>query len=262
METSYGRSCTTCPETSGRSGEKNSDMSGSLDRNRIMRLFETLSARLAARGIRGQLYIVGGRAMIVGYGRERTTRDVDARIEYAKDEVLAAAEEIAAEENLDPNWLNENARLFMPPAKDDRARTVQHARPRALSGRLNHAAGARAQQKVARGDVAPSRLCRIPAQTRRRSESRRLRATPSRPPASRLPREQHPPARAVPCCCGSAYSDPKVSTTEQPAPHSSSARAIQRRDTRHARHRQHQSHHLRLPGDLVLWRKCDTCWTP
>ena len=99
-------------------------MSGSLDRNRIMKLFETLSARLAARGIRGQLYIVGGSAMIVGYGRERTTRDVDARIEYGKDEVLAAAEEIAAEENLDPNWLNENARLFMPPARDDRARTV------------------------------------------------------------------------------------------------------------------------------------------
>ena len=62
--------------------------------------------------------------MIVGYGRARTTRDVDARIEYAKDEVLAAAEEIAAEQDLDPNWLNENARLFMPPAKDDRARTV------------------------------------------------------------------------------------------------------------------------------------------
>ena len=56
---------------------------------------------------------------IVGYGRERTTRDVDARIEYAKDEVLAAAEE----QDLDPNWLNENARLFMPPAQDDRTRT-------------------------------------------------------------------------------------------------------------------------------------------
>ena len=62
--------------------------------------------------------------MIVGYGRTRTTRDVDARIEHAKDEVLAAAEEIAAEQGLDPNWLNENARLFMPPAKDHRASTV------------------------------------------------------------------------------------------------------------------------------------------
>ena len=57
-----------------------SDTTASLDRSRIMKLFETLSARLAARGIRGQLYIVGGSAMIVGYGRERTTRDVDARI--------------------------------------------------------------------------------------------------------------------------------------------------------------------------------------
>ena len=39
-----------------------------MDRNRIMKLFETLSARLAARGIRGQLYIVGGSTMIVDYG--------------------------------------------------------------------------------------------------------------------------------------------------------------------------------------------------
>ena len=70
-------------------------MRGSLDRNRIMKLFETLSARLAARGTRGQLYIVGGSAMIVSYGWERTTRDVDARNEYAKDEVLDAAEAIA-----------------------------------------------------------------------------------------------------------------------------------------------------------------------
>ena len=89
-------------------------MSGSLDRNRIMKLFEALSTRLTARGIRGQLYIVGGSAMIVGYGRERTTRDVDARIEYAKDEVLAAADEIAAEQGLDPNWLNETPSCSCP----------------------------------------------------------------------------------------------------------------------------------------------------
>ena len=94
-----------------------------------MRCRTALAARLAAHGIRGQLYIVGGNAMIVGYGRERTTRDVAARIEYAKGDVLAAAEEIAAEADLDPNWLNENARLFMPPARDDRAHTVFNAGP-------------------------------------------------------------------------------------------------------------------------------------
>ena len=99
-------------------------MSGSLDRNRIMKLFETLSARLAARRIRGQLYIVGGSAMIVGYGRERTTRDVDARIEYAKDEVLAAAEEIAAEQDLDPNWLTTRT----PGCSCRRPRTIGRAR--------------------------------------------------------------------------------------------------------------------------------------
>ena len=98
-------------------------MSGSLDRNRIMKLFETLSARLAARGIRGQLYIVGGSAMIVGYGRERTTRDVDARIEYAKDEVLAAADEIAAEQGLDPKL----AQRETPGCSCRRPGTIEHA---------------------------------------------------------------------------------------------------------------------------------------
>ena len=60
---------------------------------------------------------------IVGYGRERTTRDVDARIEYAKDEVLAAAEE----QDLDPNWLNENADCSCRRPRDDRTRTFFNA---------------------------------------------------------------------------------------------------------------------------------------
>ena len=163
-------------------------MSGSLDRNRIMKLFETLSARLAARGIRGQLYIVGGSAMIVAYGRERTTRDVDARIEYAKDDVLAAAEEIAAEENLDANWLNENARLFMPPARDDRARTVFNTPGLVVTG-------ASAEHMLAMKIDATRRLVRhrsgpgvfTPLRRSRRRARSSIRACVSRPvrPASR-----------------------------------------------------------------------------
>ena len=62
--------------------------------------------------------------MIVGYGRERTTRDVDARIEYAKDEVLAAADEITAEQGLDPNSLNEKRQAVHAAGQGRSARTV------------------------------------------------------------------------------------------------------------------------------------------
>ena len=66
-------------------------MSGSLDHALIRQLFDELSAALQARGVRGHAYLVGGGAMITGYGRDRTTKDVDVRIDEAKDEVMTPA---------------------------------------------------------------------------------------------------------------------------------------------------------------------------
>ena len=65
-------------------------MSGSLDHALIRQLFDELSAALEARGVRGHVYLIGGGAMITGYGRNRTTKDIVVRIDEAKDEVLAA----------------------------------------------------------------------------------------------------------------------------------------------------------------------------
>ena len=62
--------------------------------------------------------------MILGFRRDRTTHDVDARIESDKEAVLAAAAEVARTHDLPENWLNENATLFMPHARDSQARTV------------------------------------------------------------------------------------------------------------------------------------------
>ena len=50
-----------------------------------MKLFARLSEDLEQQGLRGHVYLVGGAALIAGYGRARTTRDVDARIEDAKE---------------------------------------------------------------------------------------------------------------------------------------------------------------------------------
>lgn len=89
-----------------------------------MRLFARLSEELERQGLRGHVYLVGGAALIAGYGRARTTRDVDARIEDAREQVLAVADRIGADEGLKRNWLNENARLFMTNTPDTAAKTI------------------------------------------------------------------------------------------------------------------------------------------
>ena len=56
-------------------------MSGHLGRRRILELFDELSEELRFQGARAQIYIVGGAAMSLAFSRERTTMDVDARID-------------------------------------------------------------------------------------------------------------------------------------------------------------------------------------
>ena len=102
-------------------------MSGSLDQALIRQLFDELSAALEARGVRGHVYLIGGGAMITGYGRNRTTKDIDVRIDEAKDEVLAAAAAIGARHGLDERWLDLGAAQFVPRGDDVRAKTIHNS---------------------------------------------------------------------------------------------------------------------------------------
>ena len=102
-------------------------MSGSLDRARIRQLFDELSAALEARGVRGHVYLLGGGALIAGHGKERTTKDVDVRIDAAKDEVLVAAKTIGKRHGLDERWLDLEAAQFVPRGDDVRAKTVYNS---------------------------------------------------------------------------------------------------------------------------------------
>ncbi len=105
-------------------------MSGSLDRSRIMKLFGELSEELDRQGLRGHIYLVGGvggvggAALVAGYGRKRSTHDVDAKIVYEKQGVTEAAKRLAEKHDLPTNWLNENATLFIPHKEDSHAATV------------------------------------------------------------------------------------------------------------------------------------------
>ncbi|MDQ1218118.1 DUF6036 family nucleotidyltransferase [Microbacterium arborescens] len=74
------------------------------------------------RGVEAQLFVVGGAAMALAYNRERLTRDVDA-VFVSSREVRDAAEEIAERHELEPDWLNDGAKGFMP-YTDENPRTA------------------------------------------------------------------------------------------------------------------------------------------
>lgn len=89
-----------------------------LDRETIEGLLRELAERLERRGVQGRLFVVGGAAMALAYGRQRVTRDVDAVFE-PKEVVYDAAREVAAQRGLDPDWLNDGVKGFLVGADPD-----------------------------------------------------------------------------------------------------------------------------------------------
>lgn len=84
-----------------------------LDGNAIVELLTELGARLHAKGIDAQFYLVGGAAMLMAYGRETMTRDIDAIFEpkmVVYDEALSMATE---HDWLDDDWLNDGVKGFL-----------------------------------------------------------------------------------------------------------------------------------------------------
>lgn len=78
-----------------------------LDADTIKDLLTELGARLHAKGFEAQFYVVGGAAMLLAYGRETMTRDIDAIFE-PKAVVYQEARAMAAEHDwLDDGWLND-----------------------------------------------------------------------------------------------------------------------------------------------------------
>ena len=94
-----------------------------------MRAFEGLSRQLAERDIRAHIYVVGGAAMILAHRCQRVTRDVDALAIDRRDEVLEAAAEVAREQGLAANWLNDAVRTapWPTPLPDTRASVVYNS---------------------------------------------------------------------------------------------------------------------------------------
>lgn len=84
-----------------------------LDANAMRDLLTELDTRLRARGVAASVYVVGGAAMALAYGREHLTPDVDALASHRA--VIEEARAIAEERGLSEHWLNESAEPWVPP---------------------------------------------------------------------------------------------------------------------------------------------------
>ena len=91
---------------------------------RILNALRALGDELSRQDIRGQIFIVGGAAMALAYSTRRVTKDIDAVFE-PKSAIYTAAEKVAEEQGLPPDWLNDAAKAFMP-GQDAEARPLPY----------------------------------------------------------------------------------------------------------------------------------------
>ena len=89
-----------------------------LGRDDIVGLLSALGQRLDERGLRVEIYVVGGTAMVLAYDRARVTRDIDA-VWDATEPVAEVIAEIAEERSLPREWLNDRVRPMLPRVFDE-----------------------------------------------------------------------------------------------------------------------------------------------
>ncbi len=104
-----------------------SDSSGGLNRKQIISLLDELSRRATLRGVRVEMFLVGGAAMVLVYNTTRTTKDIEGIFE-PKMIAYELAAEIARDSNLGlaADWLNDAVKVFPFPGDrpDETAKVV------------------------------------------------------------------------------------------------------------------------------------------
>jgi hypothetical protein len=79
----------------------------------IESLLVELADELEQEGVRGELLLVGGAAMALAYSTRRSTADLDAVFE-PKLVIYEVASRMAERRGLDPGWLNDAVKAFLP----------------------------------------------------------------------------------------------------------------------------------------------------
>jgi Nucleotidyltransferase of unknown function (DUF6036) len=80
-----------------------------LDRDTILQALSTMSDRLAEKGVRGEICLFGGAAMVLAFQTRQSTKDVDAI--FAPTTVLReVAEDVAEQLGLPSGWFNDGVK--------------------------------------------------------------------------------------------------------------------------------------------------------
>ena len=97
-----------------------------LSRDDIVMVLSELADELEARGIHGDLFLVGGAAMALAYSTRRATQDLVAVFE-PKQAIYDAAGRVGDRHGLPSDWLNDGVKGFLPGPDPDA--TVLFDRP-------------------------------------------------------------------------------------------------------------------------------------
>lgn len=90
-----------------------------LGRRELLEALAELDEELGKLDVRGEVFVVGGAAMAIAYDTRRATADVDA-VFIPSSEVRTAASRVAERLNLEPDWLNDGAKAFLPGEDENR----------------------------------------------------------------------------------------------------------------------------------------------
>jgi hypothetical protein len=78
----------------------------------ILKYLNILNKKLKKKGIKGQIGLFGGTVMCLAFNARKSTKDIDAIFE-PKETIYTFAKQIADENNLSENWLNDSVKGFL-----------------------------------------------------------------------------------------------------------------------------------------------------
>lgn len=89
-----------------------------MEKEQIHKAFMRLGELLRDRRVTGEIDVFGGAAMVLGFDFRRATQDVDSLVTQGHGQVMQAAQEVERELHLPPNWLNEQATVYLSTNRD------------------------------------------------------------------------------------------------------------------------------------------------